>query len=157
MCTFLALSIQHHFLCLQLFGHCDDGRSHQTSFPLHVWGAGHPGVQSFRWAVELQQCSDAELPVLIFDFVSSSSALSYGLLCLAMAYLTHLMGDSVLQVSSPGVRPNPHSDLNVEYFVLTSGGFENLRDGWWSNSRSVLSRDVLSMCQLHSKLSLWSL
>lgn len=25
--------------------------------------------------------------------------MSYGLLCLAMAYLTHLMGDSVLQVS----------------------------------------------------------
>ena len=26
--------------------------------------------------------------------------MSYGLLCLAMAYFTHLMGESVLQVSS---------------------------------------------------------
>uniref|UniRef100_A0A3Q3GCC8 Sodium-dependent multivitamin transporter n=1 Tax=Kryptolebias marmoratus TaxID=37003 RepID=A0A3Q3GCC8_KRYMA len=31
--------------------------------------------------------------------VSKALALSYGLLCLAMAYLTHLMGDSVLQVA----------------------------------------------------------
>lgn len=29
--------------------------------------------------------------------------MSYGLLCLAMSYLTHLMGDSVLQVSSQKV------------------------------------------------------
>lgn len=32
--------------------------------------------------------------------LSKALAMSYGLLCLAMAYLTHLMGDSVLQVSS---------------------------------------------------------
>ncbi|MEQ2169499.1 hypothetical protein GOODEAATRI_025763, partial [Goodea atripinnis] len=31
--------------------------------------------------------------------VSKALAMSYGLLCLAMAYLTHLMGDSVLQVA----------------------------------------------------------
>ena len=29
-----------------------------------------------------------------------TTAMSYGLLCLAMAYFTHLMGESVLQVSS---------------------------------------------------------
>uniref|UniRef100_A0A8C6NW29 Solute carrier family 5 member 6 n=1 Tax=Nothobranchius furzeri TaxID=105023 RepID=A0A8C6NW29_NOTFU len=31
--------------------------------------------------------------------VSKALAMSYGLICLAMAYLTHLMGDSVLQVA----------------------------------------------------------
>lgn len=34
------------------------------------------------------------------ELVSPPLAMSYGLLCLAMAYLTHLMGDSVLQVIS---------------------------------------------------------
>ena len=34
------------------------------------------------------------------------TALSYGLLCLAMAYFTHLVGESVLQVSSVDGRWN---------------------------------------------------
>lgn len=33
------------------------------------------------------------------ELLYSHKALFYGLLCLAMAYLTHLMGDSVLLVS----------------------------------------------------------
>lgn len=35
--------------------------------------------------------------------------MSYGLLCLAMAYLAHLMGDSVLQVSL-------HQLMNISSF-----------------------------------------
>lgn len=36
---------------------------------------------------------------LTLPCVAPLSAMSYGMLCLAMAYLTHLMGDSVLLVN----------------------------------------------------------
>lgn len=75
-----------------------------------------------------------------------------------MSYLTHLMGDSVLQaslqevlviVAQRRVFPAFLPDLCT---VCTSGGFENLRDGWRSRPGCVLPWLVLPMGQLHCKL-----
>lgn len=89
-------------------------------------------------------------------FVFPLSAMSYGLLCLAMSYVTHLMGDSVLQVSSEvivvvgerRVFPALPSDLCT---LWTSGGFENLWDGRRSHPGRVLPWPVLPMGQRHCK------
>ena len=42
----------------------------------------------------------------------SHLAMSYGLLCLAMAYLAHLMGDSVLQVTITNAKSNNQINLH---------------------------------------------
>lgn len=85
-------------------------------------------------------------------YVSVLEALSYGLLCLAMAYLTHLMGDSVLLVSSlfdPII--NGSIGLALSVYAWLAGSFKDLWDGRWTDPRPVLSRHVLPMCQLHCK------
>uniref|UniRef100_A0A672G959 Sodium-dependent multivitamin transporter-like n=1 Tax=Salarias fasciatus TaxID=181472 RepID=A0A672G959_SALFA len=72
--------------------------------------------------------------------VSKVLALSYGLLCLAMAYLTHLMGDSVLLVALKilGMVGGP----NLGLFCL--GMFFPWANSTVSRSRSVLLRAVPS-------------
>ena len=50
--------------------------------------------------------------------------MSYGLLCLAMAYFTHLMGESVLQVSS--VDPGWNQMMMMVVVVVVDGEDEDL-------------------------------
>lgn len=150
--------LQHHLFCFELSGHCDDGRPHQTTFSHHDRVQSHLPVQGLRLATKTSAPVCINGTLLKFPLVFPPSAMSYGLLCLAMSYLTHLMGDSVLQASlqevvviveQRRVFPAFLSDLCT---VWTSGGFENLRNGWRSHPGCVLPWPVLPLGQFHCKL-----
>lgn len=152
--------MQHHLFCFELSGHCDDGRPHQTIFSHHDRVQSHLPVQGLRLATKTSTPVYINGTLLKFPLVFPPSAMSYGLLCLAMSYLTHLMGDSVLQASlqevvviveQRRVCPAFLSDLCT---VWTSGGFENLRDGWRAHPGCVLPWPVLPLRQFHCKLPL---
>lgn len=97
--TCLHVFLQHHLFCFELSGHCDDGRPHQTIFSHHDRVQSHLPVQGLRLATKTSTPVYINGTLLKFPLVFPPSAMSYGLLCLAMSYLTHLMGDSVLQAS----------------------------------------------------------